>query len=1178
VTCSDCGAENPATGKFCLQCGTPLSRTCSNCGGPLPPDARFCGECGSPVGADQGTPRPTRGAAPQAVAERRLVSVLFADLVGFTSLSESRDPEEVRELLSRYFETARKLIERYGGTVEKFIGDAVMAVWGAPVAKEDDAERAVRAGLDLVVAVGALGEDVRAPELAARAGVATGEAAVTLGAQGQGMVAGDLVNTASRVQSAAQPGAVLVTETTRRATEAAIAYEDAGSHELKGKSEPAALSRALRVIALVGGELRSTGLESPFVGRDREFRLIKDLFHASAEDRKAHLLSVTGIAGIGKSRLSWEFFKYIDGLADTVWWHRGRCIPYGEGVTYWALAEMVRMRARIAEDEAPGSALEKLRAAVAEHVADEEDRRFVEPRLAQLLGLEERTAPSREDLFAGCRLFFERLSETLPVVLVFEDLQWADESLLDFVEYMLEWSRNHPIFVATLSRPELLERRPTWGAGRHGSTSLSLEPLSDDSIDELLRGMVPGLPEELRTRIGERAEGVPLYAVETVRMLLDRGLVERAGERFEVRGEIQELAVPETLQALIAARLDGLLPQERALLQDASVLGKTFTLAGAAALTGRSEEEVGSLLDSLVRKELLGRQMDPRSPERGQYGFLQSLAQKVAYDTLSKRDRRTKHLAAADFIERTWSGDEDEIVEVMASHLLDAYHLAPEADDADTVRERAQGMLARAGRRAQSLAAMQLARGYFERAAELAPDRSAQAELLEQAGISVFAGAQTDEMISLFERAERLYSEAGDSHSAARVSARIGEALWVADRADEGADRMSEALALLADAEPDHDLALLHANLGKVRFFLGDLDAADPEIEVALEIGEALRLPEVLSEAINTKGLILGARGRHEEEQALLKHALTLALESQVASTAMRAYNNLSYIMMNADRYEEARVYQEEGMALGTRLGLGGHVHFLRAHRELSRFLVGDWQPLESLIDEIETMTGTRFYGGAEGLLAPAIMYLRSRGDLAKAATFVDRFSGDPETGDAQTRSGRYWARSLLRNGEGRHEEALDYARRALAFTEALGLYHDAVRDGFMQALEAAVALGDATSAEEFLRIADDAAPGAIGPMFRAQADRFGAALGALKGDSRTAERRSTASVRALRELGTPFYLAVALLENAERLAGSGRTDEARPQLEESREIFARLGAQPYLERARALSPEPAPA
>jgi class 3 adenylate cyclase len=347
VTCPSCQTEALAGAKFCSECGTALAKACPACGSPVEATAKFCAECGTALSAATDPATPTR--AP--VAERRLVTVLFADLVGFTTRSEGRDAEEVRELLSRYFDTARSVIERYGGRVEKFIGDAVMALWGAPVAQEDDAERGVRAALELVSAV-----KVLSPDLHARAGVLTGEAAVTIAAEGEGMVAGDLVNTASRIQSAAEPGTVLVGDSTRRASEAAIAYEDAGQHELKGKSKPLQLFRALRVIANRGGEGRAAGLEPPFVGRDRELRLVKELFHASAEDGKAHLLSVVGVAGIGKSRLAWEFEKYLDGLVTPVWWHKGRCLAYGDAIAYWALAETVRMRARLTEDEPAASA------------------------------------------------------------------------------------------------------------------------------------------------------------------------------------------------------------------------------------------------------------------------------------------------------------------------------------------------------------------------------------------------------------------------------------------------------------------------------------------------------------------------------------------------------------------------------------------------------------------------------------------------------------------------------------------------------------------------------------------------------------------------------------------------------------------------------------------------------
>src|SRR2546421_3771488 len=308
MRCPNCATANETGRKFCGECGSALANLCPTCSTPNPPGTKFCGECGTPLTSAPAASAPVQQTIAAPASERRLVSVLFADLVGFTALSELRDAEEVRELLSRYFDLCRRLIGLYGGVVEKFIGDAVMAVWGTPVATEDDAERAVRAALDVVAAVSALGDEVDAPGLRARAGVLTGETAVNVGAVGEGMVAGDLVNTASRIQSVAEPGSVFVGDATRRATEQVIAYEPAGEHELKGKQERVPLWRAQRIVSARRGEVTSDGLEAPFIGRERELRQLKELFHACSEERKAHLVSITGVAGIGKSRLAWEFY------------------------------------------------------------------------------------------------------------------------------------------------------------------------------------------------------------------------------------------------------------------------------------------------------------------------------------------------------------------------------------------------------------------------------------------------------------------------------------------------------------------------------------------------------------------------------------------------------------------------------------------------------------------------------------------------------------------------------------------------------------------------------------------------------------------------------------------------------------------------------------------------------
>jgi class 3 adenylate cyclase/tetratricopeptide (TPR) repeat protein len=845
MICAACGSPNREGRRFCGKCAAPLSRPCPVCGAANDADENFCGECAAPLG-DNAAPAAlnpvtvaTPGLAGQPTSERRHVSVMFADLVGFTQLSGQRDAEDVRDLLSRYFDTARTVITRYGGTVEKFIGDAVMAVWGAHTIQENDAERAVRAALELVDAVAALGEEVGAPGLAARAGVLTGEAAITVGAVGEGLVAGDLVNTAARVQSAADPGGVLVGESTRQVTESAIVYSDAGSHQLKGIPEPVRLWRADRVVAGRSGALRPTGLEPPFVGRDREIRLMKEYLHATAEESKARLLSIVGVGGVGKSRLAWEFFKYVDGLTAEVYWHRGRCLAYGEGVAYWALSEMIRMRAGILDNEPPAAAREKLRASVNLLVPGDEERAWVEPRLAHLIGLEEGAATEPRDLYAAWRYFFEQMAADGLTVLVFEDMQWADSGLLDFVEYLLEWSRNSRILIVTLARPEISDRRPGWGAGKRGLTSLYLEPLSPEAMKQLLDGMVPGLPDDLGQRIRDRAAGIPLYAVETVRMLLDRGLLVERDGAYHATASLESLEVPESLHALIAARLDGLPEAERRILQDAAVLGKSFTAHMLRAVTGVGGDSVEDGLRALVDKDLLSIQSDPRSPERGQYVFVQDLVRSVAYGTLARRDRKLRHLAAATYLESEWS-EEDEVAEVVAAHLVEAHAAEPESTDAAEIRERAREALVRAGDHAASLAAGQSAQRYYERALELADDNSARINLLLRAGHMALMQARATEATTHFSAAIEACGN-DDRLAHARALRELGRVQAGGIDMNEAVRLSERALEVLSEAperDDEHEalVAQILSDMGKHFYFLGKMDEGLRRTEMALEM------------------------------------------------------------------------------------------------------------------------------------------------------------------------------------------------------------------------------------------------------------------------------------------------------------------------------------------------------
>jgi class 3 adenylate cyclase/tetratricopeptide (TPR) repeat protein len=1167
MVCPSCATENPAGKKFCTECGALLAQACRACGAAIAAGEKFCGECGTAIEpAAAPLTAATMATAPaQPVAERRFVTVLFADLVGFTPLSESRDAEEVRELLSRYFDICRRIIGVYGGTVEKFIGDAVMAVWGTPTATEDDAERAVRAALDLVAAVSALGQVVGAEELRARAGVLTGEAAVTLGAEGEGMVAGDLVNTASRVQSVAEPGAVFVGESTRRATDQTVVYEDAGSFELKGKDGLVPLWKALRVVSGLRGSLKSQGLEAPFVGRDRELRQIKDLFHASADDRKAQLVSVTGIAGIGKSRLSWEFYKYFDGIAETVYWHRGRCLPYGEGVTYWALADMVRMRCRIAEDEDPAAGVEKLRATLDEHILDADERAFVEPRLAHLLGFADHQSREKQDLFAAWRIFFERLSDGYPAVLAFEDMQWADESLLDFVEYLLDWSRNHPIFVVTLARPDLLERRPTWGAAQRNFTSLYLEPLSERSMVELLTGLVPGLADELRDRILARAEGVPLYAVETVRMLLDRGLLVQEGPAYRLTGPLESLEVPETLQALIAARLDGLSAEERRLLQDGAVLGKTFTRQGLAALSGLGDDALDPLLASLVRKEVLGVQADPRSPEHGQYGFLQDLVRHVGYETLSKRDRRARHLAAADHLASRPAGEQEELIEVIASHYVDAYEAVPDAEDAAEIKLKAQEMLARAGDRAASLGAATEARRYFEQAADLAGEPLERAPLLHRAGEMASRAGSPESAATLLQEAIDIYDAAGDTHASARASVTFARALSFTGRRDESLALLERAFEVISGDPPDEDLAMLAALLSRGYWFIGDLERAVERAELALDIAEAHGYPKPLAMGLRAKGAAAWSRGHLEESSSLMRHSLDYALAHDLTADASVAYFVVSDGAFRYDRYGEALEYLEQSLALARKLGDRPSEWAALAEMTYPLFMLGRWDEALGMIEQ-PTEEQTHSGGVLLSLLTSVVEIHIQRGDLDEAKRIFGLFSHLENSTDLQDRSAYLGASAALHRAEGRREAALADGEAAIEAARTLGYGGQSAKQGVVSALEAAIGLGDEAKARELVAFLEEAPLATRSPFLAAQAHRY---RGRLDGDEGAYE----AAAELFREHGLRFWLAVTRLEHGEALVLDARLGDAESLLAQARRIFEELQATPWLERVGRASP-----
>jgi class 3 adenylate cyclase/tetratricopeptide (TPR) repeat protein len=1170
MLCPSCGsaAASPSQ-KFCAECGTRFGQSCPSCATPYEGNPKFCPECGfglqgaAPAGTSAATngmpPVPTQLAAPpiatvapdagsaSTVAERKLVSVLFADLVGFTAMSEASDAEAVREQLTEYFGVAQEIVTRYGGSVEKFIGDAVMAVWGTPVAYEDDAERAVRAALDLVDAVGHLGREDQ--KLSARAGVLTGEAAVTLGASNQGMVAGDLVNTASRLQSVAPPGTVIVGEATRQSAESAIVFEPVGEQELKGKVSPVPAYRALRVVAQRGGVGRGDQLEAPFMGRDTELRLVKDLFHAAPHEKRPRLVSIIGQAGIGKSRLAWEFLKYIDGIKMTVRWHQGRSPAYGEGISFWALAEMVRSRVGLLELDDAATTRTKLASALETYVTDEAERHWIGPRLEQLLGMSEAEAEGRDDLFAAWRTFFERVAGDDPLVMVFEDLHWADAGQLDFIDHLLEWSRGHAIYIITLARPELLERRPTWGAGQRSFTSLALEPLPDEVIREILASLVPGLPETTMAQIVARAEGIPLYAVETVRMLVQDGRLEHENGVYRPVGDLSTLAVPATLHALIAARLDAISADDRSLLQYASVLGQTFTLQGLKAVTGQGDD-LEARLHGLVRRELLTLDTDPRSPERGQYGFVQALVRDVAYGTLTKRDRKVVHLAAGEHFE---SLQDDEIIDATAAHYLDAYRSAPEDADAARIRAHAADLLQRAAERATSLGSHEQAVRFLELALEVTPEADRQSQLLRQTGDAAGRAGRYDVAEGYLRRSLEAARLGGHKPSEALALASLGRLLASGQQPAIAITELTAGLPSLEGLEEDGSIVAVWAALSRAYMLHSEAIPAVEWADRALPVAERLDMLPEITDLLNTRATALAFGGRVREGVAGLRGVLDMTLSYGLPMATIRARINLSSVLSIEDPMVGWQI-ATDGFDDAKRNGSRDMMTVMGANSVGNALRVGEWDSAAATTAELAATDLTAPDRYLVDCIVTLMDALRGRpfdASLERAEAFA-RTTDEPQA-VGQMKATRAWLALVA----GEFGEAFDEAWDNGAINPSN------LADDMPVAARAALWAGRPDDAK---RAAD--ALGSIGVHGRAinaSLRTIEAGIAALNGETEPATAAYRDAIRQWRDIGTAFDLALCELDFVKFVGGEN--PDAKAAAEEAESIFRRLDAPAFLQR-----------
>jgi class 3 adenylate cyclase/tetratricopeptide (TPR) repeat protein len=906
--------------------------------------------------------------------ERKVVTVLFADLVGSTSRAEQLDPEDVAEELGRYHERVRADLERHGGTVEKFIGDAVMALFGAPTTREDDAERAVRAAL--AIRGWALDEGVEV-----RIGVNTGEALVRVDARpeaGESMAAGDVINTGARLQSAAAVNTIVVGEQTLRATEQAIEYRELDPVDAKGKARPVPAWEALQARSRIAVE-RVHG--ATLVGRQREVALLEDALARVRAERSSQLVTIVGVPGIGKSRLVLELYEAVERMPELIAWRHGRCLSYGEGVTFWALAEMVKAQLGLHEGDDASVAEQKLSASVSDP--------WVESHLRPLLGLAGGTTAKgdrRDEAFAAWRRYFEELAEERPLVLVFEDLHWADDHLLDFVDYLVEWAAGVPLLVVCTARPELLTRRPGWGGGKPNALAISLSALSDEEVARLLAELLGAvLPAETQAELLARAGGNPLYAEEFARMLRDRGEVGR---------------LPETVQGLIAARLDLLVPEQKALLQDAAVVGARFWAGALASHDASPSLEQG--LHELERKEFVRRERDSTVEGDRQYAFRHLLVRDVAYSQIPRAERAEKHLLAAGWIEQL--GRREDHAEMLAHHYLQALELTAAAGGSnEAFAAPARSALADAGDRAFALNAYDAAAGFFRAALDLlSDDDSGRGRLLYALGRSLYQlGTPDPEML---DRAVEELLAVGDVEGAAEAETTLCEQTWLEGETATAMEHLERARRLLADRDPSPAKARMTATAARLMMLSSRDEEAIRLGKEALALAEELGRDEIKASALVDIGSAQSSLGSDEGIRTLTR-AIDVAREANAAFDLARAMGNLGAFRWQGGKLEGVGRLRLEALQAAQEYGQAGFARWFRGVLIVEEYERGDWDGgyarADAFLAEVEA--GSPHYLAAQCYLHRALIALGRDelegigGDVERGLALAERVK-DPQT------------------------------------------------------------------------------------------------------------------------------------------------------------------------------------
>ena len=1031
--CPTCAAENPDGSRFCASCGDTLGALCGECGTSLPATARFCPACGTGTTPD----RPAVG------AERKLVTVLFADVTGSTALGEQLDPERMREVLDRFFAAMREEIEAEGGTVEKFIGDAVMAAFGVPTAHEDDPARAVRAAtrmLRRLEEVNAALAESHAVSLQVRIGVNTGEVLATIDPRpGEAMVTGDTVNAAARLQSAAEPGTVVIGERTARGARGSFHLEPLGPLELKGKARPVNAFVVAEELEQAAGR-GVPGLHAPLVGRDAELELLRSIYRRAVAEGRPNLITVYGDAGVGKSRLTQEFLDWLEGTDPAPRTMRGRCLPYGDGITYWPLAEILKSTASVLDTDPPDLALEKIAKMSDDVLTDEvtSDRARTTAALAYTVGVEDPAfgfggmdpREVRVELHAAWRSFFSALGAAAPTIVIVEDIHWADAELLDLLDELAEGVSGSVMFLCP-SRPELTSRRPGWGGGRRNFSSIALDPLDRDEAEHLIRALlaIDDLPDGVRSRILERGEGNPFFLEEILRHLIDVGHVFFEAGRWRATAAVAEVVIPDTVQAVLAARIDLLEPTAKRLLQGAAVVGRDFW-PGPARLLGRVEvDDVDPMLRVLQDRDLIVSRLSSRISGEREFTFKHVLTRDVAYESIPHRERPTAHANVAAWIEATAGDRRGEFNELLAYHFSTAARASREgstdAAESERLRSKAFAYLVDASvdsrrrqvvKKAQRLAddALGFASGPIERSLGLAA-----------LGHASYVGGDGDPAWLAFREAAEM-----------RASAVAAPDAVVADLAGRACDMPTRwpgsmrAVPSEKEVRTCLDLGLTYLPAGaseervKLQMIratwafaypergftdeeLGELEQAGLEAyETAMQLG----LPNLASAALDAVQSVSGSQGhwaRAKEYSHIREQLLPVLTDLDEVGdvTACSAWDRFE-----VGAYREAETWASHGAAR-TDVTVTFRLHSC-AWRCVARFRLGDWdgaiedyRTIRELLDERQDEP-PYFVSHAYGA---ALLIDHARGASAEMERLADRLSPLESTSEGRFTRLRPW-------------------------------------------------------------------------------------------------------------------------------------------------------------------------